>query len=696
MAHNKLRFEYIILELLQDIIKIECLYKMWGYSRSREWDRALIPRTINEWIGYQSFIESQVSDIEQITEANIPGIKAKLGYNGKTITYQDSEFNSFANFVKDYYDTSFVSFARVFKDSDKFTFAPTILRFNDTAVKALDEQQFSEPNARAKRNALLKEASELEQLAAEKAGFRELTSNNYEAAAKLPEEEARRRLRSPAKRELSQNEEERLKTRKNVMRRIQPLTQLFNLLGYSIKLFNGDYDQLIDKMESPQFDTANFIGINANAKAGKKVCVLNSISRVTRQGSQGHIVASIFWYKGDKLTCALYDPIYYSKDEEDPDKNYLWALNTLYVSLKSYYKALGIPIDIVNLSLKYCITKNGKGLRCPQYYINAEYCAIFSLYFLFCYAKNNENCLDDDACLKKSVEDSYIISPALLNRAPDKATNKFRLVFMSFLLTVLTLVSTDYEVLSKIKERYNQLKPYNILEPTILKLLKAKTAEKDAAMAREALTRADMQLQRKDYAYALKSLKEAASLNEGLNLREKIGAIQPIYDAQVESAMSKINALKTNMSAAASLGTRNGIRGALSKLGAITSLYTDIGYDWQEMPKNIQEKRGVLEGMDHDLIEKEIELAVRKEASDAMNQGDPEKALNILRLSKDGARLSQRTWTRMFKPFDVEKEIKAAENAIAKKGVRPPGGSPKHNTRRFNARKRRSTRRLNA
>jgi tetratricopeptide (TPR) repeat protein len=199
-------------------------------------------------------------------------------------------------------------------------------------------------------------------------------------------------------------------------------------------------------------------------------------------------------------------------------------------------------INIINLSLKYCVSKEGKGLRCPQYYINAEYCTIFCLYFLFCYAKNGGP--DSDEGLKKTVDDSYIVSPDKLKTEPCIASNKFRLVTLSFILTVLTNISIDTSILRKIEEKYVEMKPtYEILSAPILALLDEKKRRLLVIQYDNLITSATSALEQKYYVTALSDLKSAKALGVGKNLNTQIKNTEEKITIQKEEINKEISRL---------------------------------------------------------------------------------------------------------------------------------------------------------
>lgn len=400
------------------------------YSVSRIFNTDQEPLPISAFDKSDEFIKQQLTDVKN---ENIEGIQCLI--KDSIITYQDSEYNKFADYIKDYYYIgpfslrNPFSFTKAFQDTELSFFLPTLLTLSDKPIQW---------NIQQKKNMIYLEIEKID------------SQNNLTANEK---DNARKNVYNKMK--MMDKEQDKF-------------SRISNLPDFTRSLFNGEYDTEIDAMTLyPHGIVNDFASIDINIKAGKKVCTLIKVERFR----QTHIVAGIFWYKDGKITCILYDPIYNSRDEKDPSKNYLWALNLIYYNLKLTYR--GTPIDIINISLKYCIIKEGKGVRCPQYYINAEYCSMFSLYFLFCYARNGYP--DTEEGFKKTIDDAYIVNPSELKREPCVASNKFRLVFMSFFLSVLTVISKDQDVLESIKRKYDMMKPsYRILEDSILQLLESK------------------------------------------------------------------------------------------------------------------------------------------------------------------------------------------------------------------------------
>jgi hypothetical protein len=267
---------------------------------------------------------------------------------------------------------------------------------------------------------------------------------------------------------------------------------------YSTKgapLFNGELDELIDinnikneedieylrKIES-DYKTI-YMEILKLCNQGARVCAL---SFVDDNSGLFHSISTVFWFSDGIFYCGLYDPMYFERMLEQ----YLWPTETLYILFKFLSKMYGIPMTIINLSNKFCL-QTEKGKHCVQYMIDAEYCSMYCLYFLYVYARNSFP-IDPDG-LKKVVEETFIDNPSEITRSSCISTNKFLIVMMSFILTVVTLTSDNINILKKIRKVYDYIKnpaetykeyntitrgnkeykqpPYELLHPSILRYL---------------------------------------------------------------------------------------------------------------------------------------------------------------------------------------------------------------------------------
>lgn len=260
------------------------------------------------------------------------------------------------------------------------------------------------------------------------------------------------------------------------------------------KLFNGTYDGFFEDYKSSNNSWAaknNYESSAFKAKEQFKIydkelydkiipyilgeCKAGNIVNalcIASRGEIGHVVSSIFWQTGDIINCGIYDPMYFVRMQGTMhESSYIMPVATFYIVLKFISKEYGFKINIKNLS-KFCIN-SGKGSACLQYYMNAEYCPIYSMYFFLMFAKNGFQC--DDESLRKSVEDTYVVSPLSMTRAETRDSLRFRLVTMSFILTVLTFVSNKREILEHVLKQKDAINieshGIELLEPSVSKFL---------------------------------------------------------------------------------------------------------------------------------------------------------------------------------------------------------------------------------
>ena len=129
-------------------------------------------------------------------------------------------------------------------------------------------------------------------------------------------------------------------------------------------------------------------------------------------------------------------------------------------------------VSITNLS-SYCYMDE-KGISCLQYYINAEYCPIYSLYFLYTFSKHGG--AHDEESLRAATRECYISEPSTISRYITKENNIFLVTYTSFLMTVLTLLTNRSYFLTKVYEKYKELQAFEleVLEPSVLHVLRTK------------------------------------------------------------------------------------------------------------------------------------------------------------------------------------------------------------------------------
>ena len=143
-----------------------------------------------------------------------------------------------------------------------------------------------------------------------------------------------------------------------------------------------------------------------------------------------------------KYKFAFYDPLSYKRTNSEYD--FIERAFT-----RSRFKSIG-NINFVNLN-KYC-AKNGNDHHCTQYIINAEYCYIYSLYFLHAWIKAGRNL--ELSSFKDVIMDTYIVDPTKLTRSNNQYSMKYRVVMMMFVCSTLLRYLTKIVLKQKRAQLY--------------------------------------------------------------------------------------------------------------------------------------------------------------------------------------------------------------------------------------------------
>jgi hypothetical protein len=145
-----------------------------------------------------------------------------------------------------------------------------------------------------------------------------------------------------------------------------------------------------------------------------------AIQKSEHMGS-AHAIAFIAWkYTNSKYKFAYYDSLAYKRGNNSYD----------YTDRAFVKHRFSQNIEFINLN-EYCFHKNEKDFHCLQYIINAEYCYIYSLFFLKKWLDNGAKL--HRATFKKSIVQTYIVKPELLTRANNKESMIYRVIMMAFI-----------------------------------------------------------------------------------------------------------------------------------------------------------------------------------------------------------------------------------------------------------------------
>lgn len=201
-------------------------------------------------------------------------------------------------------------------------------------------------------------------------------------------------------------------------------------------------DEYYEMMNPDVFD--HFKKIHDLCKENIVVVALGYLYSVDRFNGHyiGHYVAMIFWCDQNVFNVSFYDPIYSNKKGTQYD-----IYKAIGKSMDKWnYKRLQtsqIHIEYDNLSEKYCY-KSGveREVKCPQYYIDSQYCMFYSSYYIVNFVHCLQSKMDMDQSFGQAMTMSYIISKEKLSRAStdiDQQSNiiKYKIITFSFMLTML-------------------------------------------------------------------------------------------------------------------------------------------------------------------------------------------------------------------------------------------------------------------
>lgn len=159
-----------------------------------------------------------------------------------------------------------------------------------------------------------------------------------------------------------------------------------------------------------------------NADYVMGICIIKS-----EEMGMAHACAFILWSpnKASGYKFAVYDPLDHKKGNKSFDYS------------ERAFVAERFPehtIEFINLN-QYCFKKTPEEFHCSQYIMNAEYCYIYSLYFLHKWIEYGSKL--HRASLGKAIRSTYIVDPKLLTRADNKESMIYRITMMVFVCQVL-------------------------------------------------------------------------------------------------------------------------------------------------------------------------------------------------------------------------------------------------------------------
>lgn len=185
-----------------------------------------------------------------------------------------------------------------------------------------------------------------------------------------------------------------------------------------------------DSRRSSMEDVLEFVDQQEEGVPVIGICILDNTA-----ATMFHGIAFIVWRNSskDSYQFAYYDPLSYRRKKVRKDgtvyyQGYDYAENVF------QSQRFNDAIEFIDLS-DFCIKKNEHEFHCPQYIMDAEYCFIYSLYFLFKWVEVGKPL--DTVGLSNAVVLSYIVDPNALTRGNSRQSMLYRCTMMSFIVTML-------------------------------------------------------------------------------------------------------------------------------------------------------------------------------------------------------------------------------------------------------------------
>jgi hypothetical protein len=177
-----------------------------------------------------------------------------------------------------------------------------------------------------------------------------------------------------------------------------------------------------------------------------------AIQKSEAMGS-AHAIAFIAWRSSQKkIKFAYYDPLAHKKGQKVYD----------YAERAFVSDRFSQNITFINLN-EYCYHKTPAEFHCSQYIMNAEYCYVYSCFFL-------ETWVDLGGKLhrqsfKKAIEATYIVDPANLTRANNRESMIYRVVMMAyvcktFLKFLKSLTKAQKKLIADVPQNIKRIQEY--------------------------------------------------------------------------------------------------------------------------------------------------------------------------------------------------------------------------------------------
>lgn len=138
-----------------------------------------------------------------------------------------------------------------------------------------------------------------------------------------------------------------------------------------------------------------------------------------------HAIAFIAWKKKGAIKFAYYDPLAHKRGNKGFDFTDRAFVESRFDNIDK--------LEFINLNT-YCFKANPDkpdDFHCSQYIINAEYCYIYSVFFLHKWIEFGHKL--HRGSFRKAITSTYIVHPSKLSRANNKESMIYRVTMMQFI-----------------------------------------------------------------------------------------------------------------------------------------------------------------------------------------------------------------------------------------------------------------------
>jgi hypothetical protein len=167
-----------------------------------------------------------------------------------------------------------------------------------------------------------------------------------------------------------------------------------------------------------------------------------------------HAVAFVCWkINHHKSKFAFYDPLAYKRGQRGFD----------YAEKAFKSSRFSQKIEFINLN-EYCFKPNELGdFHCSQYIINAEYCYIYSIFFLQKWIEFGSKLTRPT--FKKVIKSTYVVDPKFLTRTNNSHSMLYRIILMKCICNTLiqflsSLTKNDKKYIKKSGPNIRRIKIY--------------------------------------------------------------------------------------------------------------------------------------------------------------------------------------------------------------------------------------------